>query len=172
MTTSRTLASYQNPTEHVVLGIRHAQALQRPIKAAAAREVMVIQIRAFPPFSSKASPRRGWLYQAVAPLDTILGVRTAGQYAHNHDEFALLQEAVRPWAKIYTAVFEYCEPEAPLSWHLDAGDIERLKTQWGSGSIRHEWTKIERFLDGKSKDEDILEPALDSLCIGDNLRRP
>lgn len=126
-------------------------------------EVMVIQIRAFPPDMLHDKPKRGWLFQSIAPIDTMLDVRTAGQYAHNRDEFALLQQAMKR-TKIYTSVFEFCGTDPPLTWHLEPRDIKALRNQWTTDEIRSEWHKVERFLDGKSLPEDVPEPPLASFC--------
>jgi hypothetical protein len=129
------------------------------------KEVMVVQIRAFPPDALQAKPRRGWLYQAIAPLDVLLDVRTAGQYAHNRDEFALLQDAKKAdGVKIYTSVFEFCGTHPPLSWHLEQRDIDELRREWETEQIKQEWLKVERFLDRKSFPEDLAEAPLSSFC--------
>ena len=129
------------------------------------KEVMVVQIRAFPPDAQPAQPSRGWLYQAIAPLDVMLSVRTAGQYAHNHDEFALLQQAQSAaGVNIYTSVFEFCQANAPLSWHLEARDITKLNNDWDTAEIQREWLKVERFLNGQSAPADVPEPPLSAFC--------
>ena len=128
------------------------------------QDVMVVQIRAFPPDALSDKPRRGWLFQTIAPLDTMIDVRTAGQYAHNRDEFALLQEAKKGEVNIYTSVFEFCGTSPPLSWHLEPRDVANLNQEWGSDPINKEWEKVERFLNWASIAEDVPEPTLDSLC--------
>src|SRR5262249_51842989 len=86
----------------------------KPIK-----EVMVLQIRGFPPDELKEKSRRGWLFQSYAPLATMFHVRTAGQFAHNEDEFRLLQKAKKAAGlSIYTSVFQFCGKDPPLTWHL------------------------------------------------------
>jgi Patatin-like phospholipase len=135
-----------------------------PSKAPPVNDVMVIQIRAFPPDRLRDKPRRGWLYQAIAPLDALLDVRTAGQYAHNRDEFDLLQDATKASVQVYTSVFEFCGTDPPLSWHLEQRDIDEMKREWKTEQIDREWKKVERFLDRKSLREDIPEPPLDSFC--------
>jgi hypothetical protein len=135
-----------------------------PSGASPIQAVMVVQIRAFPPDELHDKPRRGWLFQTIAPLDTMLDVRTAGQYAHNRDEFALLQDAKKPEVKIYTSVFEFCGTRPPLSWHLEQRDIDNLNQQWKTDPIEREWKKVARFLNGESVPDDMTEPTLDSLC--------
>ncbi len=138
-----------------------------PLEAPPVTDVMVIQIRAFPPDKLHDKPRRGWLYQAIAPIDAMLDVRTAGQYAHNRDEFALLQQAMsagQPKVKVYTAVFEFCGIDPPLTWHLEQREIDALTWEWNNPLIDGEWQKVERFLNGTSTPADIPEPALDTFC--------
>ena len=133
---------------------------------------MVLQIRGFPPNPPEEKPRRGWLYQSIAPLSALLGVRNAGQYAHNRDELLLLQKAAEKRVKIYTSVFQFCGGSPPLSWHLRKSEIEQLNGPWDPNSpdqaqrhrIDAEWAKVERFLNRTSLPADIPEPALDSLC--------
>jgi hypothetical protein len=137
-----------------------------PPNAPPVKDVMVIQIRAFPPDALQAKPRRGWLYQAIAPVDALLDVRTAGQYSHNRDEFALLQEANKNSVAIYTSVFEFCGTDAPLSWHLEKQDIDELRREWGTPEIEREWQKVERFLNGKSLEADKPEPPVAMFCQG------
>ena len=126
-------------------------------------DVMVIQIRAFPPDMLHDKPRRGWLFQAIAPIDAMLDVRTAGQYAHNRVEFALLQDAMKQ-TKIYTSVFEFCGTDPPLTWHLEPRETKALTDEWATPQIDREWRKVERFLDRKSLPEDLPEPPLSSFC--------
>jgi hypothetical protein len=105
--------------------------------------------------------RTSWGLELVASWKAVSAtadVRTAGQYAHNRDEFALLQAAMKPRVKIYTSVFEFCGTDPPLSWHLDKSDRKALDTEWGRDQIGWEWSKIVRFLEGRSLSEDMPEP--------------
>jgi hypothetical protein len=74
---------------------------------------------------------RGWFYQAFAPLQTLLTVRTAGQVAHNDIELELLQQK---WAgkgvPIHTVTFEFHNSDAPLSWHLTQTEVREIRRVW------------------------------------------
>jgi hypothetical protein len=134
---------------------------------------MVLQIRGFPPNPPEEKPRRGWLYQSIAPLSALLNVRNAGQYAHNHEELLLLQKAAEGKVNIFTSVFQFCGGSPPLSWHLRKSEIDELSRPWGQDPqgqtdqerINTEWAKVERFLNGQSSPKDVPEPQLDSLCL-------
>jgi hypothetical protein len=117
------------------------------------RRVLILQIRAFPIDNETMTPqkqpatRRGWFYQAFAPVSTLLNVRTAGQSARNEVELDLLEQALKNRdIAVETAEFEFRSPMAypgcksfdknyapPLSWHL----TQKQKTE-----IYQEWTRI------------------------------
>jgi hypothetical protein len=96
------------------------------------KHVLVLQIRGAPS-GSRMTPGgwHGWFYQAWAPLEAMLDVRTTGQRSHNDEEFQRLQEL---WCgqggRIETAVFEFQGDRAPLSWHLTGRDKKRLDEEW------------------------------------------
>jgi hypothetical protein len=148
------------------------QWLGQALTGSAVKDVMVLEIRGFPPNPTEDKPSRGWLYQSIAPLSALLNVRNAGQYAHNRDELVLLQKAAEGRAKIYTSVFQFCGGSPPLSWHLRKSEIDELNEPWNPNvrdqaermRINAEWARVERFLNGGSLDSDIPEPSLDSLC--------
>ena len=143
------------------------QALPRPASGAPppVNEVMVIQIRSFPPDQLQARPKEGWLYQTHAPLDTLFSVRSAGQYAHNQQEFELLKQAKKAdGITIYSSVFQFCATTAPVSWHLETKDVQALNSQWNTAQIDVQWKTVERFLNRTSLPEDVREPALNHLC--------
>jgi len=96
-------------------------------------QVLVIQIRSD---SGRANPSantwlHGVLYQAWAPVETILKVRTTGQISHNDEEFERLQ---RLWkdknVKIYNVVFRFCGEHPPLSWHLTETEKNAIEAEW------------------------------------------
>jgi hypothetical protein len=96
------------------------------------KRVLVIQIRGA---STASNPQpdgtHGWFYQAWAPLETMLTVRTTGQLSHNEEDFERLQQL---WAgrgvEIDNAVFEFCGNAPPLSWHLSGRDKQGIDEQW------------------------------------------
>jgi hypothetical protein len=130
-----------------------------PLGTTPLKDVLVLQIRGFPPDELREKTRRGWLYQTYAPIATMFHVRTAGQFAHNQDEFRLLQEALKPAVTIHTAVFQFCGTDPPLSWHLTQSQTEALKKQWGQSRNDQAWQTVEHFLEGNSTADDTQEPA-------------
>lgn len=104
----------------------------------AKERILVLEIRGRPDdVGGNQKPRRGWLYQAFAPVSTMLGVMASGQEATNVVEFELLQkywaqkgiEIVRlifqPDASIYKG-----EEAIPLSWHLRKRDRKLIEDAW------------------------------------------
>lgn len=99
------------------------------------QSVLVVQIHGAPvnpdPSDERHAKKRGWFYQAIAPLTTLAAVRSAGQIAHNDIELELLQQK---WAAakvpIHTVTFEFQNPEAPLSWHLTPEDVRNVRSAW------------------------------------------
>ncbi len=94
--------------------------------------VLVVQIRAAPPSRDGApNARHGWFYQAWAPLEAMLSVRTTGQLSHNQEEFRRLQEQWgRRGVEIDNAVFQFCGDRPPLSWHLTEREKNAIATEW------------------------------------------
>jgi len=117
------------------------------------KRILVVQIRGTPPDPpDRPDASRGWFYQAWAPLEAMLQVRTTGQLSNNEDEFLRLQQQ---WAsrgvEIDNAVFQFCGARPPLSWHLSGHDKEAIVTEWqreiatGGG-----WQVVRAFLAGQS----------------------
>jgi hypothetical protein len=115
------------------------------------RRVLIVQIRAAPP-EGEARPDawHGWFYQAWAPLEAMLDVRTTGQLSHNEEDLSRLQQQ---WGargvEIDNAVFQFCGTHPPLSWHLTGREQEAITTEWsrelqtGGG-----WQVVGAFLAG------------------------
>ena len=112
------------------------------------KHVMVIQIRGAPS-ESRAKPDgwHGWFYQAWAPIEAMLDVRTTGQRSHNDEEFQRLQELwCKEGVRIDTAVFEFHGDRAPLSWHLTGGDKKRLDEEWTRETGGANLSAVRQFL--------------------------
>src|SRR5205823_5102490 len=104
------------------------QWLQQALEESGAppKRILVVQIRGTPPDPpDRPDAWHGWFYQAWAPLEAMLQVRTTGQLSHNEEEFRRLQQQ---WAsrgvEIDNAVFQFCGARPPLSWHLSGHDKE------------------------------------------------
>ena len=113
------------------------------------KRVVVIQIIASPP-KEDLDPQEGWLsersektlYQGIAPAETVLNVRSAGQSAHSRVELELLKEK---WARgkprvpiIIPEPFVFDGAEPPLSWHLTEKDKEEIAGSWERQSAKCE----------------------------------
>ena len=117
------------------------------------RRVLVIQIRSAPPESDpKPDGWHGWFYQAWAPLEAMLDVRTTGQLSHNEEDLRQLQEDwSRRGVEIDNAVFQFCGDHPPLSWHLTGHDKVAIAEDWmrelstGGG-----WQVVRAFLAGQT----------------------
>jgi len=104
--------------------------------------VLVIQIIASPEKDDLGSHKKEqWhvgllqklLYQVIAPADTVLNVRSAGQSTHSEAELDLLKEkwACRsPSVPIISKRFVFNRAEPPLSWHLTQRDKQEIETDW------------------------------------------
>jgi hypothetical protein len=129
----------------------------------AIESVMVIQIHGAPdnvdlvkkpsedPLVEKRYAKtRGWFYQAIAPITTLLSVRSSGQVAHNDIELTFLKEkwacAKKP-VSIETVKFVFPNPKAPLSWHLVPEEQKQIQDVWNRDpEIASARGVVERFL--------------------------
>jgi hypothetical protein len=123
------------------------------------KSVLVLQVHGAPvnedPRERRYSGSRGWFYQAYAPIDALLNVRSAGQVSHNDVELALLQQ---DWARkqlpVHSLTFEFPDSKAPLSWHLTAKQKRAIKQVWNSDStVQMHRNSVLKFLEGA----DMLE---------------
>jgi Patatin-like phospholipase len=134
------------------------------------RRLLILQIRAFPieiedkrPQNQPAT-RRGWFYQAFAPVSTLLNVRTAGQSAHNQVELKLLRQALENrGVTVESADFEFRSSDKsssckrsednynpPLSWHLTTKQKAEIKGEWDRIERCIERQKVKNFLNSDS----------------------
>ena len=122
------------------------------------KRVLVLQIRAAPS-SSDTSPDgwHGWPYQAWAPIETMLTVRTTGQLSHDEQEFTRLQQL---WAgrgvEIDNAVFQFCGSRPPFSWHLTGREKQQIEQEWRREIASGEaWRIVRAFLAGLPMPADL-----------------
>lgn len=86
--------------------------------------ILLIQTQGFPSDGAQTLPKRersheGWLFQLIAPLKTLMNVRTAGQGSHRGIELELLKDKwLARGVEIEVATFVFNQGGAPLSWHL------------------------------------------------------
>ena len=97
------------------------------------KAVAFIQIRSAPDKSEAEPKDRGWLYELIGPLQTLLSVRVAGQRERAEGELRFLQ---RLWCgkqveiRRFTFAFEREKP--PLSWQLTPTEVGALEQEWAS----------------------------------------
>ncbi|HEX8720976.1 MAG TPA: patatin-like phospholipase family protein [Pyrinomonadaceae bacterium] len=102
---------------------------------------------------------RGWLYQAYAPLATLLHVRDTGQLSRNDVELNLLRERWRHdprGIQIVPTVFEFNGAEPPLSWHLTDKQRRNIDLNWRAETHGCNGTRgiqeVRQFLEEAAKD--------------------
>ena len=115
--------------------------------------VLIVQIRGLPPDDAgKPGTQRGWFYQLIAPVSTMLNVRSCGQLSHNNVEFDLLTEY---WANrgvgIESVVFQFPSrqelgEDPPLSWHLTPKQQDAIDKAWERPEIQSSCQQVASYL--------------------------
>ncbi len=130
------------------------------------KRVMVIEILGAPNDTQARAKSHGWFYQALAPIEAMLNVRTAAQFAHNQEESDLLR---RLWktnegrsVTIERTTFQFCGSKPPLSWHLSPKQKGAVADAWNR-EIKSEknWLRVVRFLAGDT----TLPESTANLCV-------
>jgi len=95
-------------------------------------DVLFIQIRSFPYDSLPAPTTKGWFYQAYAPLNALISVRTTAQLVRDRDELNLLAAKwlAKDNVRITFATFEFPGQDAPLSWMMTKKQEQRIDDEW------------------------------------------
>lgn len=136
-------------------------------------KVLVVQIRCNDTgYNSVEDPTDGWLYQILAPLNTLYNVRTSGQRSRGDLEFKQLQENwMMKDVNIQSVVFNFalkspdnrqnnqsqaerekeCPAEKykpPLSWHLTSCEKEMIKRAWNTNlnTENEGWKQFKKIL--------------------------
>jgi hypothetical protein len=100
--------------------------------------VLVIQIQSFGDGPNAAEENEagnrasksdsGYLSQLLAPIYTLLHIRTSAQASHKEIEFDLLQGK---WpGKIQNSLFKFSCHDAPLTWKLTEAEKKRIRDCW------------------------------------------
>jgi predicted acylesterase/phospholipase RssA len=115
-------------------------------------EMLILQIRDAAPSTANVRARhRGWIYQAGAPLKTLMNVRDTAQPAYN--EFAvktLIDKYSCRSAPIRSVVFEFQGKHPPLSWHMTPQDKERIESVWETCyGVQRSIAAVKEFLAGR-----------------------
>jgi hypothetical protein len=112
-------------------------------------DVLIIQIISFPPGAPVKGKSEGWFYQAYAPVDTLLGVRTTAQLVRDRDALGVfLDEQSGKGFRLCQATFQFDRPDAPLSWQMNAAQIKNITDDWDSLKTGSEWSKVSAFFRG------------------------
>jgi len=112
------------------------------------RHLLLLQIRGAPS-APRTTPDKwhGWFYQAWAPVESVLQVRTTAQRSHNDDELDRLSALwCERGVRIETATFEFPQDDAPLSWHLTGLDKARLDAEWNRQAAGDSVEIVRQFL--------------------------
>jgi hypothetical protein len=129
---------------------------QQGAEEARVDRILILQLRGGPPGLEQKGKRRGWFYQAYAPLSALLGARDTGQLSHADQEIALMQRAWAGTVSISTAIFQFCGGESPLSWHMTPGQRDAIRSEWAL-ERNHESTRaVINFL---KAEQDLGRPS-------------
>ena len=120
---------------------------QRTYREAA---VAFVRIRSGATVDDTREKERGWLYQTVGPIQTLLAVRTSGQYERADTELEFLQRLWRG-SKVNICSFEFAfdkqtggEPaKPPLSWQLTPNEVRDLDAEWRAPRNREELRRLQ-----------------------------
>jgi hypothetical protein len=112
--------------------------------------VLVLQLRSSPDEQkASADTWHGWFYQAWAPAETLLNVRTSGQLSHNDEEFERLQRLWRArGVEIDNVVFRFCGAHPPLSWRLTGREKQEIESRWIQQRDGSPMAAVRAFLEG------------------------
>ena len=98
------------------------------------KQVLILQIDAEDTGESRRrARRRGWPYQATAPIQALTRVRFTAQRIGNSNQVALLQKAWEYPEIIHTRAsfaVDFEEVQPPLSWRLREQDRNTIKEVW------------------------------------------
>jgi predicted acylesterase/phospholipase RssA len=147
-------------------------------------DVLIVEIRPFPPPKQKSGSVHGWGYQVTAPVDGILDVRDNGQLVHDDRELALFtrnyqKEHVNIWRADFVFPNNFLASdkgcaEAPLSWKLSLDQMKCVDTGWEylqQGKTSSEVNCVVNYLRGKpvkSYEPGKSDPNVAYCRTGDN----
>lgn len=85
---------------------------------------------------------RGWLYETIGPITTLLAVRTTSQQERAETELEFLQRLWRLQG-VDIARFEFAfRLEAPLSWQLTPAERRHIEAEWNCEKNQLELTRL------------------------------
>jgi hypothetical protein len=110
-------------------------ALSATVDAYQGKAVAFVRIRSSPTELQPETADRGWQYQVVGPVQTLMAVRVAAQRERAETELEFLQ---RLWClqgveiRKFEFTFEQSEPSPPLSWQLSQAQQADIDKEWSS----------------------------------------
>lgn len=114
-------------------------------------DVLILQIVSFPSNGEVKGKSEGWFYQAYAPVDALLGVRTTAQLVRDRDALGVF---MNDWSgkgfRLCQATFQFDRPDAPLSWQMNAAQIKNITDDWESLKTGPGWSTVSAFFRGAS----------------------
>jgi len=140
-TESQASAETTSAVEQTAASIEGTASKDTPARAAGARDAE----------EDRVSRKRGWFFQAFAPLWTVLNVRGPAQSGNNDVALDLLQERWEGDVEITTAQFSFDGTDPPTSWHLTEAQKRDIQASWeaelNKGCNRKEgWDRVTEFL--------------------------
>lgn len=125
------------------------------------KNVLIIQIRGDRVINGKTDVASSKpYYQSLAPLYTLLNVRTTGQLSRNDAEMEIFMRYWRTRGiNIQTVIFEFPrtdnEEAPPLSWHLSDAQKTRIDEAWNDISNETDenkaWNAFTSFIEARNK---------------------
>jgi hypothetical protein len=106
------------------------------------KRVAFVRIRSSPASSSTERKERGWLYETIGPVQTILATRVAGQNERAKTELDFVR---RLWCAKGVDVNEIefgFDQRAPLTWQLTQPQRNDLDLQWQSDRNRASFRRL------------------------------
>lgn len=94
------------------------------------------------------APAHGWAYQAIAPLQALVQMRTTSQVSRDQVDVAMLQEILghRGVKEFHRVKFFFPTDDAPLSWHLTKEEIKAVRDAWMGTTVQVK--EVKEFLKG------------------------
>ena len=119
------------------------------------KRIVIVRITSFPDSTPAAGSVRGWGFQAQAPLDAFLHVRTTAQFAESMGQLNLYEENWQTkQVDIVDLAIQYPNglgPECadpPLSWKLTGAQQTCIDQAWAAKSVQDAAQEVLRLITG------------------------
>jgi len=115
-------------------------------QALGGRKIVLVELRsAAEPSLGDPRSHRGWFFQTVGPILTLLNVRAGAQRFRNDVEVADFAAAHRAQDTFERLVFKVAK-DGPLSWKLTEGDKRALRREWLAPENQQELRRLTSLL--------------------------